>query len=70
MSKGKGEYGTNNLLDQKIGSNLQQLLGEHSGVQIQGSATQPKKVTITLIQYVTYFFFYKLNDFLQLGANG
>ena len=46
MSKGKGEYGTNNLLDQKIGANLQQLLGEHSGVEIQGSATEPKKLLL------------------------
>ena len=49
MSKGKGESGTNNLLDQQIWANLQRLLVWHSGdedglqsqrfgVQIQVSA--------------------------------
>ena len=49
MSEGKGESGTNNLLEQQIRANLQQLLVWHSGnedglqsqrfgVQIQVSA--------------------------------
>ena len=31
MSKGKGESGTNNLLDQQVRANLQRLLVWHSG---------------------------------------
>ena len=51
----KGESGTNNLLDQQISANLQPLLVWHSGdydglqsqrsgVQIQVSAKNPKKL--------------------------
>ena len=54
MSEGKGESGTNNLLEQQIWANLQQLLVWHSGdedglqsqrfgVQIQVSAKKKIK---------------------------
>ena len=54
MSEGKGESGTNNLLEQQISANLQRLLVWHSGdedglqsqrfgVQIQVSAKKSNK---------------------------
>ena len=44
MSKGKGESGTNNLLDRQIGANLQRLpmchSGDEGGLQSQSSEVQ------------------------------
>ena len=44
MSKGKGESGANNLLDQQIWANLQRLLawqsGDEHGLQSQRSGVQ------------------------------